>query len=522
MPHSSTSAPARRRPPPRPGRVLRMPGTLAVAATLAIAAAQAGPTTSVSWENLQGAGTPPEAQLLDADGATPLSAGTAASGDGAIVALGYFTGATTSANFTGEWVPLTGPQSANIAFQRTAVGDTSSGAGTAAGFFTLQTDFDSSDSAVYQRIPAPGTRLSIAIYNRATIGGSTHFNIATHDNWRWEDPGGILPTFLFLNPTTPGTQWLGGADTARRTALATSAFPGGAARAPARLVNISTRALVGSGDAQLIPGFYLQGTGSTRLLIRAVGPTLANFGLAGTLEDPVLQVVRQSDGATLASNDDWHVQAGWEEVRAAFTATGAFQLPDPATTPTADAATLVDLPVSPGGYTVAIQGKGASTGVVIAEAYLLDASPDLPTELVNISTRGFVGTGESIMIPGFVVGPGGPRRLLIRAVGPRLAAAPFNLPGTIVDPRLQVNLVVPPDQPEVVVGSNDDWGAEGQAAAIDAAAVQISAFRLQSGSKDAALLLQLPPSTVSRAYTVQVSGVDGVTGLAITEIYELP
>ncbi|MBE2212343.1 MAG: hypothetical protein IAE82_00615 [Opitutaceae bacterium] len=500
---------------------LRCLGAVAGLVLLAAAPVHAGPTTTVAWENLQGTDTPPSAALLEADGLTPLSAGAAASGDGAIIALGYFTGATTSATFAGEWVPLTGPQAANIAYQHTSVGDTADSAGTASGFFTLQTDFDAGNSAIYQRIPAPGTRLAIAIYNRSTIGTSTHFNVVTHDEWQWRDPDAILPTFLFLNPTTPGAQWLGGPDTALRTALPTSAFPGDAARAPARLVNISTRGFVGTDAAQMIPGFVLEGSGSTRLLIRAVGPSLARFGIAGPLADPHLRVVRRSDGAVIAVNDDWHAQPDWADVQAAFTETGAFKLPDPTVTPTADAAVLLDLPVSPGGYTVTIEGKDGGTGVAIAEAYLLDDTPDLPTQLVNISTRGFVGSGESIMIPGFVVGPGGPRRLLIRAVGPTLGSR-FSVPGTISDPRLKVNLVVPVGDPEVVLGTNEDWSDGGQAAAIAAAGAQVNAFGLLAGSMDAALILNLPASTQNRGITVQVSGADGATGLAITEIYELP
>lgn len=486
------------------------------------AALRSAPTTTVAWENLQGATTPPSAALLDADGVTPLAAGTTAAGDGTVIALGYFTGATSGATFTGEWVPLTGPQAGNIAFQRTSIGDSSSGSGTVDGFFTLQTDFDSANSAVYQRIPPAGTRLSIAIYNRSTIGGSTHFNIVTHDEWRWEDPSPILPTFLFLNPTSAGALWLGGPGTAMRTALATSSFPGNAAQAPARLINISTRGFVGTDAAQMIPGFVVQGTGSTRVLIRAVGPSLSQFGINAPLADPQIRVVRQADSTTVGENDDWHVQPAWQDVQAAFTTTGAFPLPDPAVTPTTDAAVLADLPVSPGGYTVNVTGKNAGTGVAIAEVYLVDGSPSAPGELVNISTRGFVGTGEAIMIPGFVVGPGGPRRLLIRAVGPRLATAPYNVPGTVADPRLQVNLVVPPNEPEVVLGTNDDWGDAGQAAAIAAAATQVYAFGLNPGSKDAALILQLPASDRSRSFTVQVRGANGTTGLAITEIYELP
>lgn len=509
---------AARHTEPAPAQVTR-PTALLVAIGIAAALSSAlcaGPTTSVVWENLQGSDTPSEAAFFDADGITPLSAGSEEAGDGAVVALGYFTGANTAAGFAGEWVPLTGLQAANIPFQKTTLGDASSGGTLPHGFFSFQTDFDSSDSARYQRMPPPGTRLAIAIYNRSTIGGSSHFNIVTHDAWVWEEPGPILPTFLFLNPSTPGTVWFGGASTAMRTTVATSHFPGNAARAPARLINISTRAVVGTGSEQMIPGFVLQGAGTTRLLVRAVGATLTSkYGVPGTLSDPLLRIVRQSDSVDLGSNDDWSAQsAEAAALDAAFRATSAFSLPQGST----DAALLVDLPASQGGYTVQVNGKDGATGVALAEVYLVDDAPDAAIELVNISTRGFVGTGSEIMIAGFVVGPGGPRRLLVRAAGPTLSQR-WGVPGTLVDPQLRV---VPSAAPDEVLAQNDTWSADGQAAAIRAAESQVSAFKLLEGSADAALLLQLPAADRDRGYTVQVSGGNGGTGVVITEIYELP
>lgn len=484
--------------------------------TLACGAIDAqGAVISVAWENLDGTPASAAAALYDADGVTALSAGSAARGDGAILALGYFSAATVENPFAGDWVPLTGPQSANIPLQKTSVGDAEDSTVLPAGFFTLQSDFDSTNSAIYQRIPEVGTPLAIAIYNRPTVGGSTHFNIATHPDWTWPEPHPLLPTFVFLNASTSGATWYGGAASALRTAVPTAEFPGGAARAPARLVNISTRAWVGTSDAALIPGFVISGTGSSRVLIRAAGETLnALWDLPGTLVDPNLAIVRQADGALITQNDDWADQPDPTEVSAAFRKTGAFPFP----VGSREAAIVHELPVSRGGYTVVVSGKHGGTGIALAEVYLMDTSSDAPAELVNISTRGFVRTGNEIMIPGFVVAAGGPRRLLIRAAGPSWASL-FNLEGVIADPRLSV---VTTDAQQSVLAANDDWSDDGQAAAIAAAAAQVGAFPLQPASRDAALVLQLPPTDRARGLTVLVSGPNGATGLVLTEIYELP
>ena len=491
---------------------------LGVAATLCMGApiAAVGPTVSVAWENLQGTETPDTAALRTEDGVGRLGAGSPASGDGAVVALGYFTGATEGAKFAGTWVPLTGPQAANIPFQRTRVGDSQDGGALPDGFFTFLTDFDASNSAVYQRLPPDGTRLAIAIYDGTSIGGSTRFNIVTHDEWQWEEPDPILPTFLYLNPTSPGAVWLGGSESALRTTVSTAQFPGGAARAPARLVNISTRGFVGTGDGVLIPGFVLSGAGSTRLLIRAVGPGFPEiFGLQGTVSDPELRLVRQGDPQPIATSDDWSTQPEVALIEEAFATTGAF--PIPRASP--DAALVYDLPVSSGGFTATVAGKAGGTGIALAEVYLMDTSPDASVELANISTRGFVGVGDNIMIPGFVIGPGGPRRLLVRAAGPTWGAR-FGLAGVLPNPSLRV---FSSNAPSNALGTNLDWEDDGQGPALAAAAAQVGAFPLNPGAADAALILDLPPSTdPGRVFTVQVSDSSGATGLVLTEIYALP
>lgn len=564
--------------------------------------ARALPTTSVQWQNLVAGGMPAESALVDVDGTTRLNAGTTAAGDGAVLVLGYFTGATNAANFDGTWVPLTGPRSPHPSFGATSVGDNLAATSGASGYFSLQTDFDQANPATFQNIPAVGTRLCVAIFNRATMAASTHCTIATNDAWRWKAPA-LFPDPVLINLQDANTQWLGGAGTGHQLAVPVAQFPGypvvtgaplanlglevgaplafnlgvsgattldlqwfkganpllgqtgpaftvasvtatdagdyflraansaGVAESrvikvavhanAARLLNLSTRGFVGTGDSLLIPGFVAIGTGSKPVLIRAVGPTLGRpeYNVPGVLPDPQLSV-RNASNVELASNDDWRVQGGGlpngDAVAAAMLATGAFPLPDDSL----DAALLFDAPVATN-LSVHVSGVANATGVVITEIYVLDDDATPEARLVNISTRGFVGTNDNVMIPGFYLGPGATRRLLIRAAGPTLGELAPGLPPVIPNPVLRVRRVA--DQQ--VVAFNDDWQDDGHGPELAAAAVTVSAFALHDGWADAALILEVPgsaPDTNDRGFTVEVFDATGATGLVIAEIYELP
>ncbi len=270
-----------------------------------------------------------------------------------------------------------------------------------------------------------------------------------------------------------------------------------------RLINVATRGLVQAGEA-LTPGFVLRGAGPKQLLVRGVGPTLLGFGLAGSLADPRLELAPL--GATaLLTNDDWSATGG--TLAAASAAVGAFPL-DPASRDAAAITTLNPTGLATG-YTVRITGPNATTsGLALAEIY--DADPlTSPVQIINVSTRGFVGTGANALVPGFVIGGAGPKQLLIRAVGPGLA--PFGVTGLLVDPQLTVT----PLGRTAAVAANDNWGGTAELIAAFAA---VGAFGLPSGSGDAAVVVRLPPG----AYTVTVSGVANTTGTALVEIYDVP
>ncbi len=569
-----------------------------VAALVAGAIAHAVPSASVQWGNLF-SDTPEDNTLLDEDGVTPLTAGTTAAGDGAVVVLGYFVDGTAGLEFSGTWVPLTGPQSPNVAFRTTSIGDDLTNASGALGIFGLQTVFDDAD----QNLPPVNTQLAVAIFNRASLAASTYCNVATNGNWLWKTlskpphPDDTVVIGLGDLDTT----WLGGPDSAGMTTVPVAQFPGfpvitnapttnlgldagaplaftpgvtgadplvrqwfknGAPLAgenatlsistsagpadggdyllrvsnaagvaetrlirvavhtsAARLQNISTRGYVGTGDSLLIPGFITVGSGGKPVLVRAIGRTLADppYNVPGVLANPQLRVVNANSDVELAFNDDWRDQSDSAAVATAIAATGAFPIPDGSR----DAALLLDAPTGQR-LSVNVTGVGNTTGVVIAEVYVVDDGATPEARLVNISTRGFVGTGDNVMIPGFFLGPGGTRRLLIRAAGPKLAALAPGLPTVILDPVLRVRRVADHEE----VASNNNWQDGGQGADISAATAEAGAgFSFSDGSADAALILTVGPSapaTDDRGFTVEVFDANGATGLALAEIYELP
>jgi len=277
----------------------------------------------------------------------------------------------------------------------------------------------------------------------------------------------------------------------------------------ARVQNLSTRALCLTGDDVLIPGFFVQGTGTKRLLMRAVGPELTRLGVADPLADPQIVLKRRSDDSIVATNEDWGDNSNWTEIRDAAAAVFAFSL----TEGSKDAALLLDLPA--GGYTIVASGHGEETGVSIVELYDISGSGDT-AQLINISNRGFVGIGGNIMIPGFVVSEEGSRTFLIRAVGPSLSR--FNVTGVLADPKIEVYKRRPGTATDDLILTNDTWGENGDAAQVRQTATAVGAFSLTEASADAAFVVTLPPG----AYTVNVKGAGDTTGVGLVEVYLVP
>ena len=202
-------------------------------------------------------------------------------------------------------------------------------------------------------------------------------------------------------------------------------FIGGLAFEPptAQLTNISTRASVQTGQGVTIAGFIVTGTDSKTVVLRGLGPTLSQppFNISGTLADPTLQLFDGS-GHPMWFNDNWK-----DTQQTQIQATGRAPPND------LESAILQVLP--PGNYTAILAGKNGTTGVGLVEVY--DISPGVFAELTNVSTRGFVGSGQSVMIGGFITSGGnGSTEVVLRGLGPTLSQPPFNLSGTLADPVL--------------------------------------------------------------------------------------
>jgi sugar lactone lactonase YvrE len=362
---------------------------------------------------------------------------------------------------------------------------------------------------------ASGPTISAQPLNQAAVAGQTvTFSVAAKGNplpsYQWLFNGSII------SGATSSTLTLTDVTTAQAGSYSVSVFTPYTSvtsragnltvTAPTtRLINISTRAQVGTGGNVLIPGFVIGGGGTETLLIRADGPGLTQFGVGGVLAQPSLVVVNSS-GTTVASNTGWGNNTSPTPAQIANIAAqvGAFALPSDS----ADCALVVTL--SPGAYTVQVSGVGATTGVALAEIY--EVSFTATARLINISTRAQVGTGANLLIPGFVIGGSGTEQLLVRGDGPSLTQ--FGVSGVLAQPSLSVY------SGSTVIASNTGWGTSTNPtpAQIASVAVQVGAFPFASGSADCAQVVNL----TAGAYTMQISGGNSTTGVALAEIYEVP
>ena len=264
----------------------------------------------------------------------------------------------------------------------------------------------------------------------------------------------------------------------------------------ARLTSISVRSGAGTGDQTLIVGFSLAGSAAKQMLIRGVGPALTQYGVSGVLADPQLKLFN-SAGVQIGQNDDW---GGDAALSAVFTRTGAFALP----ATSKDAALLT--PLAGGAYSAYVTAA-AGTGVALLDAY--DADTGTPvSRVVSLSARSMAGQGDNTLIVGFAISGTGNKTLLIRGVGPTLTQ--YGVSGALADPQLKLF-----NQQGQELQENNDWGG---GAALANAFTATYAFALPAASKDAALLVTLPPGV----YTAQVSGVGNTTGIALIEVYEVP
>lgn len=266
----------------------------------------------------------------------------------------------------------------------------------------------------------------------------------------------------------------------------------------ANLINISTRSFAGAESNVQIAGFIMSGSAPRKVLIRAGGPYLSQFQVPNTLADPVLTLF--SGSTLIMTNDDWSSDAA--NIIAGSAKAGAL----PFSAGSKDAAIVATL--QPGvPYTAQVSGKSGATGNAIVEVYDIDDGSS--SNLINISTRSFVGSGDNLQIGGFILRGPGPRKVLIRAGGPYLSQ--YGVPGVLADPVLTVF------NGSTQIAQNDDWSTLSTEVAAATQVVKATAFA--PGSKDAAIVLTLNPNI---PYTAQVAGKNGSTGNALIEIFQLP
>jgi len=235
-----------------------------------------------------------------------------------------------------------------------------------------------------------------------------------------------------------------------------------------------------------IGGFIITGTAPKHLLLRAIGPSLGQSGVADVLADPVMEL-HDGSGAILASNDNWR-----DTQQAEIEATG---IPPTNLLESAIAATLL-----PGTYSAVIRGNNNTVGVALVEVYDLDSAVD--SKLGNVSTRAFVSTGDNIVIAGFILGGNGADRVVLRGIGPSIQINP----NPLADPTLELR-----DNNGTLVVYNNDWQDDpAQAAELSAAGLA------PTNNLEAAIAATLSPGP----YTVLLAGLDNATGIGVVEVYD--
>jgi hypothetical protein len=273
------------------------------------------------------------------------------------------------------------------------------------------------------------------------------------------------------------------------------------------LLNISGRVIVQTGDKVGIAGFIVQGTGFKRFIARALGPSISVNGqpVPGTLQDPFLEL-HDSNGNKL-TNDNWRSSQEAEIQQSGLA-------------PQDDREAAIIRTVPPGNYTAIIRGVGDTTGIGLIEVYDIGtiplaekelsigepAAPDAVVELGNLSVRADVQTGDNVLIDGIILRGDIPKRVLFRALGPSVKVNGTTVPGALQNPTLELR-----DANGLLLRANDDWHD-----APNAAEIQTTGLA-PPDDKESAILMTLTPGN----YTSIVRGVNGTTGIGLSEAYKL-
>ncbi|HSP45512.1 MAG TPA: SGNH/GDSL hydrolase family protein [Chthoniobacterales bacterium] len=258
---------------------------------------------------------------------------------------------------------------------------------------------------------------------------------------------------------------------------------------PGKAVNLATRVFVDTGERIAIAGFIVTGNVSKKVLIRGMGPSLAQNGVPTPLANPTITLFDNS-GTVQATNDDWRNSPDAVEI----TSTGIAPKDD------RESAIIATLP--PGNYTVALAGKDNGTGNGLVEVYDLATGSD--STLGNVSTRGFVGAGDNVMIGGIIIGSGESPIVVLRAMGPTLTQVGISQP--LLDPTLELH-----DQNGAILAFNDNW-KQGQPQSV------IATQLAPGDDREAVIVAFATPGN----YTAVVRGKNNTTGVALVEAYRIP
>jgi plastocyanin len=271
------------------------------------------------------------------------------------------------------------------------------------------------------------------------------------------------------------------------------------------LGNISTRSFVQIADNVMIGGFIVEGTQPKRVIIRAIGPELTQFGVPNVLANPTLEL-HNGAGTLIASNDNWQTTI----VGGIITHDQVQEILNSGQAPTdpGESAIIADLPA--GNYTAIVRGVSNTTGVALAEVY--DLSPDADSILGNISTRSFVQTDDNVMIGGFIVQGSQSKMVIIRAIGPELTQ--FGVPNVLANPTLELH-----NGAGTLIASNDNWQTTIIGGIITHDQVQeiLNSGLAPTDPRESAIIANLPAGN----YTAIVRGVSNTTGVALVEVYDL-
>ena len=272
-----------------------------------------------------------------------------------------------------------------------------------------------------------------------------------------------------------------------------------------QLTNISTRALVETGDNVVIGGFIVQGSAAKRVIIRAIGPELTQYGVADALYNPTLEL-HDGMGTLIASNDNWVMTI----IGGIITQNQVLDIMNSGHAPSNGLESAIIADLAPGNYTAIVRGVNDTTGVGLVEVYDLNPGTASPSILRNISSRSVVLEGDNVMIGGFIVS--GTKRVIVRAIGPELTQ--YGVRNVLTDPTLELH-----DGRGALIASNDNW----QTTVIGGIITKDQVMDIQSSGhaprqpSESAIIADLQPGR----YTAIVRGKNIIVGVALVEVYDL-